>query len=134
MANLPLDRIEPSPPLTYCGMDCFGPFMIKEGRREMKKYAVIFTCMNSRAVHIEVLDDMTTDALLNVLRCFIAMRGPVHQLRSDRGSNFVRTRKELAGATKEMNINKIASHLRDTTANFSTRLPHTYVTRLRISS
>ena len=42
--------------------------MIKEGRREMKKYAVIFTCMNSLAVHIEVLDDMTTDAFLNVLR------------------------------------------------------------------
>ncbi|XP_068758050.1 uncharacterized protein [Montipora capricornis] len=98
MANLPMDRIEPSPPFTYCGMDCFGPFMIKEGRREMKKYAVIFTCMNSRAVHIEVLDDMTTDAFLNALRCFIAMRGPVHQLRSDQGSNFVGTRNELAAA------------------------------------
>ena len=92
--------------------------MIKEGRREMKKYAVIFTCMNSRAVHIEVLDDMTTDAFLNVLRCFTAMRGPVHQLRSDRGSNFVGARNKLAAATKEMNVNKIASHLRDHDCEF----------------
>ena len=124
MANLPLDRIEPSPPFTYCGMDCFGPFMIKEGRREMKKYAVIFTCMNSRAVHIEVLDDMTTDALLNALRCFIAMIGPVHQLRSDRGSNFVGARNELAAATEEMNLNKIASHLRDHDCEFLLNPPY----------
>ena len=124
MANLPLDRIEPSPPFTYCGMECFGPFMIKEGRREMKKYAVIFTCMNSRALNIEVLDDMTTDALLNALRCFIAMRGPVHQLRSDRGSNFVGARNELAAATKEMNVNKIASHLRDHDCEFLLNPPY----------
>ena len=87
--------------------------MIKEGRREMKKYAVIFTCMNSLAVHIEVLDDMTTDAFLNVLRCFIAIRRPVHLLRSDQGSNLVCERNKLAAAVKEMNVNKIASHLRD---------------------
>ena len=124
MANLPLDRIEPSPPFTYFGMDCFGPFMIKEGRREMKKYTVIFTCMNSHAVHIEVLDDMTTYAFLNVLRCFIAMRGPIHQLRSDRGSNFVGTRNELAAATKEMNVNKIASQLRDHDCEFLLNPPY----------
>ena len=80
--------------------------------------------MNSRAVHIEVLDDMTTDALLNVLRCFIAMRGPVHQLRSDRGSNFVGARNELAAATKEMNVNKIASHLRDHDCEFLLNPPY----------
>ena len=124
MANLPMDRVEPSPPFTYCGMDCFGPFMIKEDRREMKKYAVIFTCMNSCAVHIEVLDDMTTDAFLNVLRCFTAIRGPVHQLRSDQGSNLVGARNELAAAIKEMNVNKIASHLRDQDGEFLLNPPY----------
>ena len=77
MANLPEERVESAPPFTYCGMDCFGPFIVKEGRKELKRYAVIFTCMSSRAVHIEQLDDMTTDAFLNALRCFIAIRGPV---------------------------------------------------------
>ena len=124
MANLPMDRIEPSPSFTYCGMDCFGPFMIKEGRREMKKYAVTFTCMNSSAEHIKVLDDMTTDAFLNALRCFIAMRGPVHQLRSDQGSNFVGARNELAACIREMNMNKIASHLRDHDCEFLLNLPY----------
>ena len=46
------------------------------------------------------------------------MRGPVDQLQSDRGSNFVGTRNELAPATKEMNVNKIASHYVITTASF----------------
>ena len=84
----------------------------------MKKYAVIFTCMNSRAVHSKVLDDMTTDAFLNVLRCFIAIRGPVYQLRSDQGSNFVGAGNQLVAAIKEMNVNKVAPHLRDHDCEF----------------
>ena len=87
MAIIPEDRVEPAPPFTYCGMDCFGPFMVKEGRRELKRYAVIFTCMSSRAVHIEQLNDMITDAFINALRCFIAIQGPVQQLRCDQETN-----------------------------------------------
>ncbi|KAI3374356.1 hypothetical protein L3Q82_005959 [Scortum barcoo] len=37
MADLPLERVEPSPPFTYCGMDCFGPFITKQGRKENKR-------------------------------------------------------------------------------------------------
>ena len=77
MADLPMERVEITPPFTYCGMDCFGPFTVREGRKDLKRYAVIFTCMSSRAVHIEELDDMTTDAFINALRCFMAVRGPV---------------------------------------------------------
>ena len=83
MADLPEDRVESTPLFTYCGMDCFGPFTVKERRKELKRYAVIFTCMSSRAVHIEQLDDMTTDAFINALRCFTAIRGPIQQIRSD---------------------------------------------------
>ena len=67
MSQLPSDRTEFAPPFSYCGMDCFGPFMVKEGRRELKRYGLIVTCMASRAVHIECLDDMTTDCLINAL-------------------------------------------------------------------
>ena len=77
MVNLSKDRMESTPPFTYCGMDCFGPFTIKEGRRELKRYAVLFTCMTSRAVHMEQLDDMTTGAFINTLRYFTAIQGPV---------------------------------------------------------
>lgn len=102
MADLPEDRMETAPPFTYCGMDCFGPFYVREGRKELKRYGLILTCMCSRAVHIEMLDDLTTDAFINALRSFIAIRGNVRQLRSDQGTNFVGARREFTKALKEM--------------------------------
>jgi len=54
MADLPRDRISPVPPFTYMGVDYFGPFIIKDGRKEVKRYGALFTCLVSRAVHIEV--------------------------------------------------------------------------------
>ncbi|XP_051816280.1 uncharacterized protein LOC127537608 [Acanthochromis polyacanthus] len=102
MSDLPRERMETTPPFTYCGVDCFGPFYIKEGRRELKRYGLLFTCLCSRAVHIELLDDMTADAFINALRAFIALRGNVRQLRSDQGTNFIGARREFLEAVKEM--------------------------------
>lgn len=64
MGDLPVDRTEPTPPFTYVGMDCFGPIYIKDGRKELKRYGLILTCLCSRAIHIEVVDDLSTDAFL----------------------------------------------------------------------
>lgn len=41
MADLPANRVDPSPPFSYCGMDCFGPFLCKQGRKEHKRYGLI---------------------------------------------------------------------------------------------
>ena len=124
MADLPEDRVESTPPFTYCRMDCFGPFTVKERRKELKRYAVIFTCMSSRAVHIEQLDDMTTDAFINALRCFTAIRGPIQQIRSDQGSNFVGARNELAKAMKELDNDKIQSYLTTNRCEFVMNVPY----------
>ncbi|KAI7805752.1 hypothetical protein IRJ41_018562 [Triplophysa rosa] len=102
MADLPRERMETTPPFTYSGMDCFGPFYVKEGRKELKRYGLLFTCLCSRAVHIELLDDLSTDAFINSLRAFIALRGNVRQLQSDQGTNFVGARREFLEAVKEM--------------------------------
>ena len=95
MGDLPSERLEATPPFTYSGMDCFGPFCVKEGRKEVKRYGLLFTCMCSRAIHVEVLDDLSTDCFLNALRCFIAIRGNVSQLHCDQGTNFIGARNEL---------------------------------------
>ena len=45
MADLPKERITPSPPFNYCGVDHFGPFFIKQERKEAKRYGTIFSCL-----------------------------------------------------------------------------------------
>lgn len=102
MANLPEERTETSPPFTYCGLDYFGPFLVKEGRKEVKRYGLLFTCLCSRGVRVETLDDMTSDALMNVLRMLNATRGPVHQLRCDQRTNFIGARREFSELLKGM--------------------------------
>ncbi|XP_067305911.1 uncharacterized protein [Pseudorasbora parva] len=110
MADLPEERMEMTPPFTYCGIDCFGPFYVKEARKELKKYGLIFTCMCSRAIHIEMLDDLTTDAFINALRGFIAIRGHVRQLRCDQGTNFVGARGEFMNAMKNMDHEQLKEY------------------------
>ncbi|XP_069992561.1 uncharacterized protein [Penaeus vannamei] len=96
MADLPEDRIIPGlPPFTHTGTDCFGPFLIRKGRSNLKRYGIVFTCLTSRAVHIEVMDSMETDSFINALRRFTARRGPVKSIRSDNGTNLVGAEKVL---------------------------------------
>ena len=111
MSDLPPERLTPSPPFTYTGMDVFGPFYIKEGRKELKRWGLIFTCLASRAIHLETLNAMTTDSFLNALRRFISRRGKVRQLRSDQGSNFVGAKNELANALKEIDQTPVTEYL-----------------------
>ncbi|XP_006823892.1 uncharacterized protein LOC102807510 [Saccoglossus kowalevskii] len=123
MANLPEDRTEPSPPFTHCGLDCFGPFMIKEGRKELKRYGLIFTCLASRAVHIEVLDDMSTDSFINALRCLIAIRGNVLMIRCDQGTNFVGASHEMKENLNKLYIDSIARKLLSQNCEFLFNTP-----------
>ena len=83
----------------------------------------MLTCKSSRAVHIETLDDMSTDCFINALRCFIAIRGPVATLYSDQGSNFVGAASELREALKELNAEKIQSDLSDRECAFEFNPP-----------
>jgi len=83
VADLSSKQIEPTSPFTYVESDCFGPFVFKDNKKEFKKYGVIFTCMASRAIHIELVEDLSTNAFTNALRCFIAIRGPIRQLHTE---------------------------------------------------
>ncbi|XP_047243901.1 uncharacterized protein LOC124881947 [Girardinichthys multiradiatus] len=124
MSDLPTQRLDPSPPFTFCGMDCFGPFLTKRARKVHKRYGLLFTCLCCRAVHIEMLDDMTTDAFINGLRCFIAMRGAVSEIRCDQGSNFVGAKNELQEALKQVDPNRITTFLAGKQCVFKMHTPH----------
>ena len=100
MADFPAERLTPAPPFSYVGLDVFGPWQVcarrtRGGFANAKRWAVLFTCMTARAIHIEVIESMDTSSFINALRRFLALRGPVIQLRSDCGSNFIGARNEL---------------------------------------
>ena len=107
MADLPKNRISPAPPFTYTGVDYFGPFIIREGRKEVKRYGALFTCLVSRAVHIEVVSSLESNSFILALRCFIARRGPVREVRSDNGTNCVGVGNELLQAIEEIDHEEI---------------------------
>ncbi len=83
-------------------MDYFGPFEIRQGRVTRKRYGVIFTCMTTRAVHIEVADSLDTSSCINALRRFISRRGNVKEITSDNGTQMVAANKELSQAIKQL--------------------------------
>ncbi len=85
MAELPADRVEAAPPFTYVAVDYFGPWVVKEGRKDLKRWGVLFSCLSCRAVHIETASSLDTSSFINALRRFQAIRGPIRMLRSDRG-------------------------------------------------
>ena len=90
MADLPRCKVQTEKtPFYKVGVDYFGPFLVKQGRSRIKRYGCIFSCLTTRAVHIEVASDLSTDFFINALRRFIARRGQPDEIFSDNGTNFV---------------------------------------------
>jgi len=79
-------------------VDYAGPFVTKQGRGKarQKRYLCVFTCMNCRAIHLEVANSLDTDAFLNAFARFVSRRGLPELVLSDNGTNFV-------GAVHELN-------------------------------
>ena len=100
MENLPPFRITPSRPFSTVGVDFAGPIRIKSktgrGAKMFKGYIAVFVCLVFKAIHIEVVSDLTTDAFLACLRRFIARRGLPTRVYSDNGSNFVGAKRKIS--------------------------------------
>jgi hypothetical protein len=112
MADLPSDRLKINkPPFSSTGVDFFGPFMVKRGRAQVKRYALLFTCLTTRAVHIEVAHGLDTTSFLNGVNRFIARRGKPETIRSDNGGSFVRGEKEIRDGITAWNQSHIHTHL-----------------------
>lgn len=110
MGQLPIERLKPSPPWYHCGVDLFGPFQIRDSvkkRTTGKAYGVIFTCLTSRAVYVDVAADYSTERFLMVLRRFASLRGFPRTLLSDNGTQLVKANQELQKMTKSWDWNKL---------------------------
>ena len=109
MSDLPQDRLQPGPPFSSVGVDTFGPWEVATRRSRggvinSKRWGILFTCLSTRAVHIEVVEELSSSSFINALRRFMAIRGSVKIFRSDRGTNFI-------GATDALLIDAI--HVED---------------------
>ncbi|XP_072934985.1 uncharacterized protein [Epargyreus clarus] len=73
---LPRERLEPfKRPFSYCGMDYFGPMVVKVGRRREKRWGALFTCLTTRAVHLEIVPSLSTNSAIMAMRRMAALHG-----------------------------------------------------------
>ncbi|XP_054709062.1 uncharacterized protein LOC129218764 [Uloborus diversus] len=87
--QLPLERIAESPPFTNVGTDFSGAITVKSKLNSCEKvYIVLFTCAVTRAVHIEVVQDMSVKSFILALRRFLARRGNTKIIFSDNAKTF----------------------------------------------
>ena len=77
VANLPADRVSPNkPPFSFVGFECFGLFWVKMARRQVKHHGVLFTCLATRAIHLEVPQSMDTDSFVNSMHHYHKAKYP----------------------------------------------------------
>lgn len=117
MGQLPADRVKISRSFSKVGIDYCGPFFVRDSVRrnskQYKAYVAIFVCIATKAVHIELVEDMTTEAFIGSLKRFIARRGLPSDIYSDNGRNFVGAEREIrqmfADPESEKRIQKVTS-------------------------
>lgn len=98
MADLPSERVSPAPPFLNVGVDYCGPFMIRYPIRRSnptKHFVAIFVCLVTKAVHLELVNDLTSEAFLAAFKRFVARRGKPALVMCDNALNFVGAKRQL---------------------------------------
>ncbi|XP_066941064.1 uncharacterized protein [Macrobrachium rosenbergii] len=111
MGQCPSERLQPAPPFFNTAIDLFGPFIVKDTvkRRTRKKvYGIIFNCMVSRAVYLDLAEGYDTENFLMTLRRFVCIRGFPKRMHSDGGTQLVAANKELRTMARNWNMTQIS--------------------------
>ncbi|GFY62146.1 integrase catalytic domain-containing protein [Trichonephila inaurata madagascariensis] len=87
------DRIEQSPPFAVTGLDFARPIYVKNSKE--KFYILLCTCAVTRALHLELVTSLTTEAFLLAFRRFISRRGLCTIIYSDNAKTFKRAESEM---------------------------------------
>ena len=99
MGDLPIARVAQGRAFISVGTDMGGPFWTKDTSlrkaRFVKSYICLFICLATKAVHLELVSEMTTPAFLAALDRFTGRRGLPRDIYSDRGSNYIGARNYL---------------------------------------
>lgn len=106
MGDLPAERVTPTQTFLHTGVDLCGPIYYRQAHRKaqlIKGYIAIFICMAVKAVHIELVADLSTNAFISALRRFIARRGKPALIECDNARNFLGASREIASLNKQFN-------------------------------
>lgn len=99
MGDLPNFRVTPSKPFIVVGTDFGGPFLVREHKRRnpklTKAYLCLFICMATKAVHLEVVSELSTEAFIAALNRFVSRRGLCRKILSDNATNYVGAKQHL---------------------------------------
>ena len=96
MSDLPSFRVTAAnKPFKFCGTDYFGPFLYKQNRSFCKAWGILFTCLCTRCVHVEIVTSMDLNNFILAFSRFTNLRGPVDTFFSDNGKTFCAAEKEL---------------------------------------
>ena len=110
MAPLPTSRLKPSlRAFVRSAVDFAGPFITVQGRgkRREKRYLCLFTCLSTRAVHLEMAYGLDTDSFLNAFYRMASRRGLPEEMYSDNGTNFKGADADLKSLVRELDEKKI---------------------------
>ena len=113
MAPLPLARLETGACFQHCGVDFAGPLQVKGHKKPVKVYILLFTCMASRGLHLELTESLSTEAFFSAFRRFVALHGRPKTMYSDEGRSFVRAKKELIQLFKHLNYGQFTKRLQE---------------------
>ena len=99
LGQLPAERVTPGAVFERVGVDYAGPLLVKYGTVRkpviLKAYICVFVSLSVKAVHLEAVSDLTSEAFVAALRRFVARRGTPTLIWSDNGTNFVGANREL---------------------------------------
>ena len=125
MADLPEDRVTPgAPPFSSIGIDMFGPILVKQGRARAKRYGCLFTCLTTRAVHVEIAHSLDADSFVQCLHRMTSRRGAVSFIRSDQGRNFIGAEKTIKDEINKWNARYIQDHFNKENIRWNFNPPH----------
>ena len=96
MSDLPPTRTSAyKKPFFHCGLDYFGPFIFIQGGSQRKAWGLLFTCMSSRALHVELVTSLSLSEFVLAFNRFSNLRGPVSKIYSYNGPIFQAASKSL---------------------------------------
>lgn len=98
MGDLPASRCDKALAFQRVGIDFAGPIMIKQCGRKMapvKGYICLFICMVTKGIHLEAVENLSTEAFVAALQRFVSRRGIPGIIWTDNGTNFIGAKREL---------------------------------------